>query len=212
MPAAKILYCLTLSGLWLAVPAQAQMSAQKIFICKDASGRTLTSDRTIPECANQAVREMDRNGVVRRELPAPLTPEQKRQKQLDDEKRKAEEIARAEQKQSDRALLARYGNEKDIANSRQRSTDIVREQIKRENLLTADAEKQHKNAQTEIAALKDPNKAPPALRRKLEDAERTLADSRKRTKENEAELAAIEAKFDATLKRYRELTITSAAK
>ena len=48
--------------------AQAQF-----FQCKDASGRTLSSDRPIPECADRPVRELGRNGMLKREVPPPLT-------------------------------------------------------------------------------------------------------------------------------------------
>src|SRR5215218_3192456 len=82
-------------------PMAARAQAQKIFICKDAHGRTFTADRPIQECMGRAVKEMDRNGIVRREIPAPLTAEQRRQKELEEEKRKAEEQAAAEQKQAD---------------------------------------------------------------------------------------------------------------
>lgn len=205
----KILPCMLMLAP-LMVPSATQ--AQNIFLCKDASGRTLTSDRSIPECADRAVREMDRNGIVRREIPAPLTAAQKRQKQLDDEKRKAEAIAAAEQKQSDRALLARYRSEDDIAEARRRTADIVQEQIKRESLMQIDAGKRRKAAQTEIDAVKDKKRIPPVLQRKVDDAEQTLADSTKRTREYQAELTAIEAKFDATLERYRELTVATAAR
>ena len=42
----KTLLCLS----FVLSPCLAQA---KIFMCKDASGRTLTSDRAIPECADR---------------------------------------------------------------------------------------------------------------------------------------------------------------
>ena len=44
-----------------------------IFMCKDASGRTITSDRPIPECAERTVWEYGNTGSLKREIAAPLT-------------------------------------------------------------------------------------------------------------------------------------------
>src|SRR3979411_410717 len=113
----------------------------QIIMCKDVSGRTFTSDYPIPECIDRPAREFGRNGVLKREIPAPLTAEQKRQQQLDEEKRKAEEAAAAEQKQIDRAILSRYRNEGEIELARKRTLDLVEEKIKRETVALAAAEK-----------------------------------------------------------------------
>src|SRR3569832_1847253 len=48
--------------------------AQDILMCKDAYGKTFTSDRPIPECSGRAVRQLDRNGLVRRDIPAARAP------------------------------------------------------------------------------------------------------------------------------------------
>ncbi|MDF3035707.1 MAG: hypothetical protein K0S28_981, partial [Paucimonas sp.] len=81
------------------LPASAQ-----IYMCKDASGRTLTSDRPIPECSNREMREMGKDGVTRRVIAAPLTAEEKRKRTQEEEKKKAEATALEEQRKSDRAL------------------------------------------------------------------------------------------------------------
>jgi cell division protein FtsN len=199
-----------LISLLMAAPMAVQ--AQKILICKDAAGRTLTSDRPIPECADRAVKEMDRNGVVRREIPAPLTAEQKRQKQEEEEKRKTEEAAAAEQRQADRALLARYRNENEIEIAHQRTAAIIQEQIKRESASLAAAEKRRNAAQAELAQAKDGKALAIASAHKLQESDQSIADIKKKTREYEDQLAEIDGKFAATLKRYRELTTTTAAK
>src|SRR4051794_14525595 len=103
--------------------------AQKIFVCKDATGKTLTSDRPIPECAG-TVKELDTQGIVRREVKPPPTAAEKEQMKVEEEKKKAEEVAAAERKRNDKALLARFRNEDDIAIARKRDGDLVQDQIK----------------------------------------------------------------------------------
>src|SRR5436189_5270075 len=114
----------------LAVHAPAH--AQKIFMCKDPSGKTLTSDRPIPECTG-TVKELDKQGIVRREIKPPPTAAEREALKKEEEKMKAEEIAAAERRRNDKALLGRFRNENDIEVARKRNVDLVQDQIKREN-------------------------------------------------------------------------------
>ena len=188
-------------------------ASAQIYMCKDASGRTLTSDRPIPECADRVTRELDKRGLVRREVQPPPTPEQKRQMQIEEEKRKAQEAAAEEQKREDRAIRLRYRNENDIEVARLRSLDIAQERIKREKSALANAEKQQKQAQADAERYKKKNAAvPPGVQHRIEQADQAVAGSKKAIEDIEAEIGQINAKFDATLKRYRELAAANAAK
>jgi hypothetical protein len=185
----------------LALPAQAQ-----IFMCKDSSGKTITSDRPIPECSG-AIREFSSSGKIKRTIPPPLTAEEKKQKQLDEERRKVEAEAAAEQKRQDRAILARYNNETEINLARKRAIDQEQEIIKRENLALTDAEKQLASAKKQVdehTAKK--TKAPISLTQKVELTELSILTTKKTVKEHEDLIEATNAKFDETLKRFRELT------
>jgi hypothetical protein len=187
--------------------------AQKIYMCKDADGRTLTSDRPIPECANRAIKELGRDGMVRREIPPPLTPEQQREQKMQEAKAKAEAALVEEQRQYDRQILARYSQEKDIEASRKRSLDLVQEQIKRETKELADAEKNLQAVQAEIDAQKKKTSALPAdLKHRFEDAELLVENGKKAVEEHEAEIVKINVKYDQVLKRYREITSKAADK
>jgi hypothetical protein len=188
----------------LVLPLAAQ--AQTIYTCKDGAGKTFTSDRLIPECANRLMREMDKNGIVRREIPPPLTAEQKRQKQLEEERLKAEAIALEEQKQADRAMLARYRNENDIAIARKRTLELVQEQIKRESGTLAEVEKDRKDVRLKIEQVGNKKPVPPVLQNKLSESDQSIAVVKSKIAAYQTEEAQINQKFDATLKRYRELT------
>lgn len=187
------------------VPVLAHAQAA-IYICKDASGKTFTSDRLLPECAGRAVREMDKNGMVRREIPAPLTAEQKRQKKLEDERLKAEATAAEEQRQVDRAMLARYRNEGDIEIARKRTLELVNDQVRRESDALAAAEKERKDVQQKIAQASNKKPVPQSLQTKLAEADQSIVAIKKKLAVYENEEAQIHQRFDATLKRYRELT------
>jgi hypothetical protein len=200
----------------IALPLLMAMSiahAQKMYMCKDASGRTITSDRPIPECADRATKELDRTGMVRREIPPPPTPEQRREQKMKEEKAKADAIIAEEQKQNDRLILAHYANEKDIEASRKRALDLVQERIKREtNDMTA-LQKNLTAVQAEAAAQTKAKGAPsPVLKHRMDEAEQAIETAKKSLQVREAELVQINTKHDQTLKRFREITGEASAK
>jgi hypothetical protein len=185
----------------------------QIFMCKDAAGHTLTSDRPIPECADRAMRELDRGGIVRREIAAPLTAEQKQQQKEADEKRKAAQAAVEAQKSEDRAIRMRYRSEHDVDVARKRSLDPVQDQLQREKTALAAVQTQQRQAQLAADAYKKKNAAvPPALMRKLDASDQAVASSQKVIEQREADIAQINAQFDKTLQRYRELTAPTTSK
>jgi len=181
-----------------------------IFMCKDASGRTITSDRPIPECADRTVWEYGNSGSLKREIAAPLTAEQKREKQLLEEKRKAEQVAAEEKKKSDRALSARYRSEEDITVARKRDTSIISDQIAQQKKVLSVADNDWKEAQVTVEAQKKKGVVPAGMQYKLDRAEQSVRDLKIRVSDSDAELAQVHAKYDVTMQRYREITTASA--
>ena len=93
-------------GLWLAslaVGAQAQKAAgpSGIYSCIDASGRRITADRPIPECADREQRVLSPSGMVRERLGPVLTDQERaareaqRRKEVEEQARANEERRRA---------------------------------------------------------------------------------------------------------------------
>ncbi|MFC5473343.1 DUF4124 domain-containing protein [Paraherbaspirillum soli] len=183
----------------------------QIFTCKDAAGRTITADHAMPECADRKVVELSKAGVLKREIPAPLTPEQKRQQLIVDEQRRIEAAAEEQKRQQDRALLARYRSESDIAASRHYYLQLSQDLIKQDQVSIEDAQSQLAAANTEAEFYKHRKTLPFELRSKMDDANRTIERSRKNMVDHQAELGRINARFDETLKRFRELTVSASA-
>jgi hypothetical protein len=170
----------------------------------------ITSDRPIPECADRAVRELDKSGRTRRDIPAPMTAEEKRRLQQEEERRKADEALAEEQRKSDRLLRARYKSEADIEEARKRALDQVDDRIKRDKAALAAAEKQQQQAQAEADALKKKNATvPTVLQHRIDDASQSVTATRKAIQGNEADVAEVNAKHDALLKRFRELNVAA---
>lgn len=187
-----------------ALAALPLLAQAEIYICKDASGKTLTSDRPIMECQDRKTRVLGKNGLTAREIAPPLTEEQKRQKAADDEKRKAAQALADEQKRQDRALLARYSKEEDIEIARKRALESVTEQVKREEASIAISEKNLQKARAEAAA-QPKGKVPAILQRKIDDLGQEISESKKLIAERQEEANQINARFDQAVKRFREL-------
>lgn len=190
------------------LPARSQ-----IYSCKDANGRTISSDRPMPECADRAIRELSKTGVLKREIPAPLTAEQRRQSQVEEEKRRIAAAAIEEQRQQDRALLARYRNESDIEASRRYYLGLTLDTIKRDQDWIADGEKQLKEAQSETEFYKN-KKIPADVMSRIAEARRVLEEGKTNMRSHQKDITDTNAKFDLTLARYRGLnhpqsTVTS---
>lgn len=191
---------------WLILPVLLAASTcvhAEIYICKDASGRTITADRPIPECADRAMRQLDANGLTRREIAAPLTPEQKRARDALEEKRRVDKAAADEQRLYDNALMTRYRNEDDIALARKRAIDLLNDQMKIDTAVLARENKEMKAAQAVVAGAKA---AVPAVdRRHLEEAVRAVESRLESVSQRLAEIDRTHQKFDLALKRLREI-------
>jgi uncharacterized protein involved in exopolysaccharide biosynthesis len=179
-----------------------------IFMCKDASGRTITSDRPIPECADRAIREYSNKGRLKKEIAAPLTPQQKRALAEQEEKEKAAQVAADEQRREDRALIARYRSENDIASARQRDTSSLNEQMARQKAELAAAEKEWATAD---AAQKAAGKPTPNSQVRVAKSAQKVLDARATIRDIQDDLARINAKYDQILQRYREIMQTASA-
>ncbi len=180
------------------------LAQAEIFMCKDASGRTITSDRPIPECANRAVKELNGSGTVKREIPAPLTPEQRQLKKEAEAKRRVDEETAAEIRRRDVGLLATYQNEQQIDTERKRTLNQIRNNISIAVTEQNAALARRKVAQAEITALTEKNALVPShLKAKLMQADKSILFET-RTKESlEAEMVKIGLKYDAIMTRYR---------
>jgi hypothetical protein len=183
-----------------------------IYMCKDASGRTITSDQPIPECAKRAMSELGSNGVIKREIPPPMTTEERHRKDAEEAKKKEEAAALEEKQKADHALMARYRNEKDIEAARQRALETIHDETKREELSKADSEKQLKQAQAEAEGYEKKKLRTPAdLEHKIDEFQREVDESDQLLEEHRQEREQINTRFDDTQKRYREINSEQAA-
>ena len=196
--------------LMLLATAEPCLVYAQIYSCKDNAGRTLTSDRAIPECASRDMREIGKSGVVKRVIPAPLTAEQRRAKQLDEERHQQQADAALEARRRDQAVLARFRNEGEIDSARQRALTDLQEKIRQSDRVMGLASTQLANAEAEVARRDNKTAMPQYLQQRIDEVKANMANENKRRQQYQTDLSQVDKSFDDTLKRFRELISASA--
>ncbi|MDR3371633.1 DUF4124 domain-containing protein [Rhodoferax sp.] len=185
---------------------QVQLPTPEIYTCTDARGHKLTSDRPIPECRDREQNILNPSGTVKARVGPTLTAKERNALEA---KAKAEEAQQAileEEKRRDRALLVRYPtqsvHEKERTEALGRISRVKQTAIAQVTDLLA----QKAKLSDEMAFYeKDPSKAPPKLRRQMDEVNQTLAAQGRFMADKDAEAARVNARFDAEQLRLAPL-------
>ena len=177
-----------------------------IYSCVDAKGRRVTSDRPIVDCLDREQRELSRSGVVKRVVPPSYTADERAridaQKKVED----AERARVAEEKRRERALLIRYPNQtvhdKERAEALKQIDEVMDAVKKRGEALVT----QRREIDTELEFYQnDVNKAPPWLKRKVDDNLQQVQIQNRFLNEQAQEKQRINARFDEELVKLKQL-------
>ena len=179
--------------------------AGRIYTCKDASGKTLTSDRPIPECQGREGRVLSTQGTTIKKIEVPLTEEQEAARAVEEEKKKAAATVRAEQARRDKALLGTYQNIDDLESKRQRALLAVEREMKDATRRVSQLENQEKEIKLEQEFFKK-KQMPADLKRRVDENEGALRAERSLMTSKKDEVTQVNLKFDEDKKRYLELT------
>lgn len=187
-----------LIGLGLSLPAVA-----RTYCCTDKGGHRICGDTMPEQCADRAYKEFGEKGV--RSYEAPLTAEQKAQRDAAAAKKKEDERIAGEQRRKDQALLNTYGSEKDIDILRDRAVADVEATGKQaqEKYDAAVKRKAHLERELEFYAKKP---VPGTLKSQIKENETEIEAQKKAIADKKLEVEATRAKFEEDRKRYRVLT------
>jgi hypothetical protein len=186
-------------------------SAQGIYSCVDAQGRTFTADRPIPECLDRMQRELTGSGTLKRQLAPALTAQEQAVQEVRD-KRAADLRAReAEDRRRDRALLLRYPSVLVHQQERAAALAQIEEVMKAGRARTLELAEQRKGIQNELEFyIKDPRKAPEPLKRMVQENDSALAAQSRFMGEREQEKNRVNQRFDEELVTLHELWMQAA--
>ncbi|HSQ09123.1 MAG TPA: hypothetical protein VLN25_00690 [Burkholderiaceae bacterium] len=197
-----VLRAATLSVALAALSASAQ-TPTTMFSCV-ANGKTYSADRPPPECANSEMRELNRDGSVRRVIPRPLTVEEQRARALEAKKKLEEEEKLLAQRRRDRALLEAYATDAEIEAARKKSLEGAEQAIKRSQERADSLAKYRKRLDDEAEFYKK-REQPDSLKRAYALNAQAVTAEERIMAEARGEVARINERFDAERKRYKEL-------
>ena len=201
---------LVLAAVLMPWSAQAQ-----IIKCVGKDGKTYVGSTMPPQCAGQAVNQMNAQGQVVRRTEAMLTPEQRAAKEAEGRlnKEKEAEAARKEQEESrkNKALLSTYGSEKDIEIARTRALADNEKAVKETQAKIAQIEKTGVTLRKELEFYAGKNKPPPKVTQDIQNNDIDLKAQNDLLAAKKRDVNGINAKYDEDKRRYLELTKGPAA-
>lgn len=174
-----------------------------IFTCV-VNGKTLTADRVPPECANSDVREMNRDGSVKRIIARPLTLDEQRARALEAKKRLEEQDKLLAQRRVDKSLLEAYANDEEIEAVRAKSLESSNQLIARATQRLANLTGERKKLDDESEFYKK-RVLPDQIKRSYVSIDQQVSAEEKVVSDVRVEIKRINERFDAEKKRFREL-------
>jgi hypothetical protein len=169
-----------------------------------ANGRTYTGDRPPPECSNSDIRELNRDGSLRRVIPRPLTAEEQKARDLEKKKRAEEEERALAQRRRDRSLLEAYASEQEIDAARAKALTSSNAVVQRSQVRLENMAEERKRLVEETEFYKN-REVPATIKRALASNEQERAAELKIIADAQSEIQRINDRFDADKKRFREL-------
>ena len=181
----------------------AQAATGSIFTCT-VSGKTFTADRVPSECANSDVREMNRDGSLKRIIARPLTVDEQRARALEAKKRLEEQDKMMAQRRVDKSLLEAYANDEEIEAVRAKSLESSNQLIARASQRLASLTGERKKLDDEAEFYKK-RVVPDQIKRSYVSIDEQVSAEEKVVSDARAEIKRINERFDAEKKRFREL-------
>ena len=201
VPPLLLLACLPLAA--GSASAAGPAPARTVFSCQDDSGRTVFSDRMPAACAHRPVRELRSDGLVRREIAPPLSPEQQRQRQSEERGRALAVQERSRSAARDRALLDAYPDMDALHATRQRHLADIDDEIAASQRRLAELRAEHGEVQGRAAA--PDGRVVPASNRRLAELSATIVAEEKHGAQRRVERERVQRRFDQDAERLQAL-------
>jgi chromosome segregation ATPase len=143
-------------GLLLALYVPA---ASAVYKCTDEKGLTLFGDTPPAGCGNVPIYEIGPGGHVVRRLDPTPTPEQVKERALEEARAKKAALAAAEQKRKDMALLNSYSSAEEFDVARDRNIEPVAGRIASARDRMTELDKREEEINERMAALREEAKS-----------------------------------------------------
>jgi hypothetical protein len=175
------------------------------YCCTDDNGHRLCGDVLPLQCLKRPYQELGSQGTVMKQHEAPLTAEQKAQRDAEQARRRAEERKASEEDRRNRALLASYASVKDIDAKRDRAIADAEIGLRgvQDRYTAALARREELRKDSEFY-VKQP--MPAALKAKIAENETDIATHQTAIAARKAEITDIANRFEEEKQRYLKLS------
>jgi len=184
----------------------AEPKGKLIKKCQDAAGKWHYGDNAAAECAKSKVTEISETGVKRKEIAAPPTEAELKEREAHQNERERERKQAEDKKRRDELLLSTYGHEDDIGYTRDRKLELIEGTVKasEETLKSLRAALTRLEAQA-AEETRGGKPLPPATAKSLAQTRSQIASHETAIRTKRQEQEALRKQADADLARYREL-------
>lgn len=207
-PAARPWLALAVLTLALA-SAEVSFAQAQLYKWVDEKGVVHYTDKLPPEMVNKGNVELNKQGVTIRKTEPALTPEQRRAREIEAERR--QQLAREQEiiDRRDRALLSTYTTENEIDLARNRSLNTIDAQVQSSTAYTAVLSKRKDELDARKKSLGD-KPLPAVQERELANIVSELAKQVALVEAKQKEIAVVNARYDADKARWRDLRMMAA--
>lgn len=180
-----------------ALTAAGAASAQQVFSCVDAQGRTLTSDRPILECIDREQRVLSPGGRLQRKLPPSYTASERAAIEAQTRAESDERLRQTEDRQRQRALLIRYPNQGVLDHERAAAVARVDEVVATANERIAVLQAERRKLDADAARhAKGPQRMPASLQHAIDQNDQQLKAQQRYIDEQQQERQRVHQQFD----------------
>ena len=170
----------------------------------DDQGKVHYTDKIPPEAVNKGSIELNKQGVPIKKTDPALTPEQRRAREVEEERTRQAAKIRDEIQRKDRALLQTYTSESEIELSKKRALGTIDGQIQSAQGYIASLNKRKQEISARVTALGN-GPQPPSLEREMTNVNEELEKQADLIAAKRKEIVVVTARYDADKQRWREL-------
>jgi hypothetical protein len=175
-----------------------------IYTCVDDKGQRRVSERPIAECIDREQRVLNKDGSLKRIVPATLTAEERAEREAADRKAAEERAALNDAVRRDRNLKVRFPNEAAHQKAREAALEVVRASLRTSMQRIKELESERKPLSAEVEFYRG-RPMPARLKQQMENNDTSVAAQRDLIQTQEAELVRINRIYDNELEHLRKL-------
>jgi hypothetical protein len=195
----------------LAALSGAPCLAATLYKWVDEKGVVHYTDKMPADAVDKSSVELNKQGIPIKRVDAAPTPEQRRAKQLDEERQKQAAREREVVDRRDRALMESYISADEIDLARSRAVGTLEAQLRSAQVFSMSLGKRRQELEAKRQSYGD-KAVPPAMERELEGIGVELAKQDALIAERKREIAVANARYDADKQRWQELRAIALAR